>query len=417
MQILDDQHQRAGGEPPLHQDAGRHEDLALELLGLQMAQARVVTLEAEHPGERGHHRGAILVADPERGEAGGELAPRDLDGIAVLHPVGVAQEGGHRTVRLLPQRRARRVPDGDAREVPGRLEAREELPLQSRLPRPGLADEAQQLGAPRPHVLEGRLHPPQLGLTAHEGRRQPEPLEAAGRAGRGERAQQTMDGYRLALALEPELLARGEGEGVMRELIRRVGYQDLARGRRTLQARGRVDGVAGDRVGGVGGRADPARHHRARVDPDVQRERPTHPALPAAIERVHPLAHQEGGAQAALGIVLVCPRRAEDGHDRVAHELLDEALVAVDRRGHLVEEIALDRAHVLGIEPFAERGEPGQVGEEHGDRPPVAFGRGGGGGGGAGAEASLAPHLGQNAKSAGASKPQPLHVTGTGRRR
>ena len=328
----------------------------------------------------------------------------------MLHPVGVAQERGDRPVGLLAQRRARRAPDRGALEAPGRLEAREELPLQPRLPGPGLADEAQHLGAPRPHVVEGRLHPAKLALAAHEGRGQPEALEAAGRARGRERAQQAMDPHRLALALERDLLARGEREGVMGELIRRVADQDLARRRRALQARGGVDGVAGHRVGGVGGRADPARHDRAGVDPDVQRERPPHPPLPAEIERAHPLAHQEGGAQAALGIVLVRARGAEDRHDRVTHELLDEALVALDRRGHLAEEIALDGAHVLGVESFAERGEPGQVREEHGDRAAVALGRGGGagGGGGAGAAASRVPHLGQNAKSAGASKPHPL---------
>ena len=149
MQILDDQHQRAGGEPPLHQGAGGHEDLALELLRLQMAHARVVLLEPEHPGERGHHRRAILRADAERLQARGELAPRDLDGIAVLHlVVGVAQEGGHRPAGLLAQRRARRAPDRDALEAPGRLEAREAPPPQPRLPRSGLADEAQHLAAP-----------------------------------------------------------------------------------------------------------------------------------------------------------------------------------------------------------------------------------------------------------------------------
>ena len=186
-----------------------------------------------------------------------------------------------------------------------------------------------------------------------------------------------MDPHGLAFAFERNLLARGEREGVLGELICRVTDQDLARGRRALQARGGVDGVAGHRVGGVGGRADSARHHRAGVDPDVECERPPHPPLPAGIEHTHSVAHQDSRAQAALGIVLVRARGAEDRHDRVAHELLDEALVAFDRRGHLAEEVGLDRAHVLGIESFAERGEPGQVREEHGDRAAVAVGRGG----------------------------------------
>ena len=186
-----------------------------------------------------------------------------------------------------------------------------------------------------------------------------------------------MDPDRLALALERNLLTRGEREGVMGELIRRVADQDLARGRRALQARGGIDGVTGHRVGGVGGRADPPCHHRAGVDADVQRERPPEPPLPAKVERAHPLAHQERGAQAALGIVLVRDRGAKHGHDRVAHELLDETLVALDRRRHLAEEVGLDRAHVLGVEPFAERGEADQIREEHGDRAAVAVGRGG----------------------------------------
>ena len=38
----------------------------------------------------------------------------------------------------------------------------------------------------------------------------------------------------------------------------------------------------------------------------------------------------EGGADGALGVVLVGDRRAPDGHDRVADELLDGAAVAVD---------------------------------------------------------------------------------------
>jgi hypothetical protein len=164
---------------------------------------------------------------------------------------------------------------------------------------------------------------------------------------------------------------------VVRELIRRLGYQDFARRRRALQARGGVDSVAGHRVGSVGGRADPTRDHRAGIDPDAQREWPPHPALPAEIQYAHPVAHQEGRAQAALGIVLVRARGPEDGHHRIAHELLDKALVALDRRSHLAEEVGLDRAHFLGIESFAEGREPDQVREQDGDGAAVTLGRSG----------------------------------------
>ena len=38
----------------------------------------------------------------------------------------------------------------------------------------------------------------------------------------------------------------------------------------------------------------------------------------------------EGGADGPLGVVLARDRRAPDGHDRVADELLDGAAVALD---------------------------------------------------------------------------------------
>ena len=254
---------------------------------------------------------------------------RDLDGITVLHPVGVAQERGRRPVGLLAQRRACRAPDRGALEAAGHLQAREELPLQPRLPGPWLADEAEHLGAPRPHVVEGRFHQAQLALAADEGRGQPEALEAAGGARGRERVQHAIDPTGSLLPLSWISSRGANAKAWCVELIRRVGYQDFARRRRALQARGGVDGVAGHRVGGVGGRADPTRHHRAGIDPDVQREWPPHPPLPAEIQRAHPVAHQEGRAQAALGIVLVRARGPEDGHHRIAHELLDKALVAL----------------------------------------------------------------------------------------
>ena len=255
---------------------------------------RVVLLEPEHPGERGHHRRAILRVDPERHQARRELAHGDLDGIAVLHPVGVAQERGRRSV-------------GPARPAPSMPRAGSWCPRGGQPPRgarrtPAAAATSRTPGSPmrlstwaRPARMSSKAASIRRQL-ALAGRRRARPARGPRGRGRsaGPRASPARDRpHRLALALEPDLLARGEREGVVRELIRRVGYQDLARRRRALQARGGVDGVAGHRVGGVGGRADPARHHRAGIDLDVQRERPPHPPLPAEIQRAHPVAHQE----------------------------------------------------------------------------------------------------------------------------
>jgi hypothetical protein len=42
--------------------------------------------------------------------------------------------------------------------------------------------------------------------------------------------------------------------------------------------------------------------------------------------------------------------RAEDGHDRVANELLDEPVVALDRSREFPEQVALEGADLLGVE-------------------------------------------------------------------
>jgi hypothetical protein len=58
---------------------------------------------------------------------------------------------------------------------------------------------------------------------------------------------------------------------------------------------------------------------------------------------------------------------AEDGHDGVADELLHDAAPRRDHRRHRREILREKRAEALGIEPLAESGRPGEVGEEDGD--------------------------------------------------
>ena len=73
------------------------------------------------------------------------------------------------------------------------------------------------------------------------------------------------------------------------------------------------------------GRASSAIERLAGGDPD--------PNLELALfgERV---SDGERGADGALGIVLVCDRRAEHRHDRVADELLDGAAEALELGAH-----------------------------------------------------------------------------------
>ena len=89
------------------------------------------------------------------------------------------------------------------------------------------------------------------------------------------------------------------------------------------------------------------------LNANVQTYLLTESARPLFAELLTADQHVERRVEGALGIVLVGDGGAEHGQHGVADELLDEALVALDRRGHLAEETALDRAHVFGIEALA----------------------------------------------------------------
>ena len=80
----------------------------------------------------------------------------------------------------------------------------------------------------------------------------------------------------------------------------------------------------------------------------------------------------EACADGPLGVVLVGGRRAPDGHDRVADELLDRPAVAADDVAGEVEVAGEQLAGVLGVAALGERREADEVGEE--DRDEAALG-------------------------------------------
>ena len=126
---------------------------------------------------------------------------------------------------------------------------------------------------------------------------------------------------------------------------------DLARLRRLLQARGQVDGLAG----GEGRRGGVVDDDLAGLDADARLEP----------ELAHLLHHREGGAERALGVVLVRARNAERGHHRVAGELLDRAAVLLDAGRGLIEVLAHAAPDDLGIDSAHEGRRVDQVDEEH----------------------------------------------------
>jgi hypothetical protein len=132
-----------------------------------------------------------------------------------------------------------------------------------------------------------------------------------------------------------------------------------------LETRGDVDGVAEGGVLDPRACADLAHDHgpRRRADPHAEAL-----GAPAAAHLARILVHladdAERAADGPLGVVLPRSRRAEEGEDSVACEVLDVAA----QRLHLADDprdrLADDQLHVLGVEPVRERGRADDVGKD-----------------------------------------------------
>ena len=182
-----------------------------------------------------------------------------------------------------------------------------------------------------------------------------------------------MGGQRPRSTLQRELPERVEGEGVAGQPVGHRADQDVSGLGRRLKPGGGVHRIAGDRIGAGAARALAAGNDRARVDADMERQRFAEAALPALAHRGDALAHGKRGAEGALGVVLVGDGGAEQGEQRIADELVDEAIEAFDRDRELGEHVVLQGADFLGIEAFAQAREAAQIGEQNGHRAPVGL--------------------------------------------
>lgn len=133
--------------------------------------------------------------------------------------------------------------------------------------------------------------------------------------------------------------------------VRSLAEQDLSLVRRLLQARGDVDGVAGDERLARAGDDLPG------VDTDPNSE----------TERSDSLSYLVRSPHGAQGIVLVGPRDPEHTHGGIAYELLDPAAVPLEDRAGLRVAAAHQLAQELGVCAVAERGRAYEVAEENGN--------------------------------------------------
>jgi hypothetical protein len=79
----------------------------------------------------------------------------------------------------------------------------------------------------------------------------------------------------------------------------------------------------------------------------------------------------EGGAHRALGVVLVGDRGAEERQHGVADDLVDPSTERLDVLHQPLEAPVDQPLDLLGIAMLRQGGEPHDVGEQHGDHPPL----------------------------------------------
>ena len=196
----------------------------------------------------------------------------------------------------------------------------------------------------------------ELPLTAYE-RSLPLLDDVHAEAGPG--PQRLPHGHRRGLAFRSHRLGLPILDRVAGCQLSRLPNEDPIHRRPSLEPRGRVDDVSGDeRLALL--RPCVQRHERlAGIDRDPQLE-------PARLGR-GPVPDGERRPHGPLGVVLVRQRRAEDGHHRVADELLDRAAEVLE----LLPEARLVRPEqphdVLGVHLLGTGGEADEVREEYGD--------------------------------------------------
>ena len=118
--------------------------------------------------------------------------------------------------------------------------------------------------------------------------------------------------------------------------------------------------------------ADVPGEHVAVIDADPHADLWPPLTDPALVQlRDRPL-HGDRRAHRAVGIIGMRDRRAPEGHDRVADELVERAAVLEDHLHHLGEVLAQELGDGVRPHRFGHRGEATDVAEEHRGGPALA---------------------------------------------
>ena len=371
VQVLDDHDLGAGRRRLGEKAANGVQRLATALPRAHRGHRRVPRIHGEQGPQVWRHPGDLPA---EGGDAALDLQDDGGSRVALLDREHAPQQVDERVER-------HGAPEGEALSLePSRAVVDLTLKLveEPRLADARLAHNQHHLALSRLGAPEAILQDLKLALAPHERREPPLGLDVEPGA-RDARGHHEPRRHRLALPLERER-PQGPGLEVAADgALDRFGDDDLARGRRLQEPGGHVGGVPDRGVVHAEVAADAADHHQARVEALAHLELDAALLLELGAIAGHGRADTEGRVHRSLRVILVGDGRAEQRHDPVAEELVHGALVPVHLGQHQLEGAGHEGVDLLGIEARGDRGEAGDVHEEHRDLLALALQRGPGG--------------------------------------
>ena len=95
--------------------------------------------------------------------------------------------------------------------------------------------------------------------------------------------------------------------------------------------------------------------------------------LEALAHSIENASHSQPGFDGVFLLIRVLFQGPKDGHQSIAHEFVEHAVVFADLIDHLVEIIVQERKDILGSEFLGEAGETTHIGEEDGNLAALAL--------------------------------------------
>ena len=151
------------------------------------------------------------------------------------------------------------------------------------------------------------------------------------------------------------------------------GDQGRARQGHLLHAGSEMGGLPHRRVVHVQVTANGPHHHFSRVQPNADVDRHALRALHLSGVVLDGLLHAQRAVAGPHRVVFMGDRRTEQGHDAIAHDLVDRPLVAMHRLHHALQHRVQQLPGVLGVALGQEFHGASEVGKQHGHELALTF--------------------------------------------